>query len=279
MATAQFVQNSFDQDPAIGVEGSQARTTPSDDIGSGVASSRKLVSIAVTAVNSTLYSVTVNGTLFSFTSDGSATTAEITVGLRDAINLGAEPVTASGADTPLLIESKTDGVFGMDFSDTTPANARLTGDFVAVLSANLVATTLVAQGQQIPFGVAVCRDERSADNDAVRLPRQATDVTSTLFKGIVLADTAKTANVVSNKQVFNRNVMVPVLKHGYAYVRVEEAVNKGDQAFIRFASGAGGTQLGAFRKSADTASAAASPNCTYETTAAAAGLAIVRCDR
>jgi hypothetical protein len=59
-------------------------------------------------------------------------------------------------------------------------------------------------------------------------------------------------------------------------VRVEEAVLPGDPVFVRFAAGAGGTGLGAFRKSADTGSAAQVPNgAVYMTTASAGSLALV----
>jgi hypothetical protein len=48
-----------------------------------------------TVADSTLYTVTINGTAFTFTSDGTATNLEIALGLVTAINLGAEPVTAT----------------------------------------------------------------------------------------------------------------------------------------------------------------------------------------
>jgi hypothetical protein len=41
-----------------------------------------------------------------------------------------------------------------------------------------------------------------------------------------------------------------VLRRGSVYVQVEEAVVAHDVVFVRYAAGAGGTQLGAFRKSA-----------------------------
>jgi hypothetical protein len=48
-----------------------------------------------------------------------------------------------------------------------------------------------------------------------------------------------------------------LLRHGVVFVKVEEAVVQGDKAFVRFLTGAGGTQPGAWRKSADTATARA----------------------
>lgn len=53
-----------------------------------------------------------------------------------------------------------------------------------------------------------------------------------------------------------RAVPFNVLRRGSVWVKVEEAVVAYDIAFCRYAAGAGGTQLGAWRKSADTATAA-----------------------
>jgi hypothetical protein len=259
---AQFIQNSFTQDPAIGVAGARAYVRHSDKIRSGVHAKHKQISVAVTAVNSTLYTVTLNGVVFQFTSDASATTVEITAGLRDAINAGSEPVRASGSDTPLIVDAAVDG-----------------NDFTHAVGANLVAT-VTAAGQEIPVGVGVCMDETNTEEQAVRLPAASGDVTGFRFVGVVLNDLAKVAYAgslgVRNVQYYHQNTELPILENGVVYVTVEEAVAKGDQAFCRYASGAGGSQLGAFRKSADTATAAALPRCCFESDAVAGGLAKLR---
>lgn len=258
---AQFIQTSYTQDPAVGVAGQRSLTRFSDKIRSGVSAQTKQVSIAVTAVNSTLYTVTINGVVFSYTSDGSATTAEITAGLRDAINAGSEPVQAVGSDTPLVINA-------LDYQN----------EFSHAVGANLVAT-VTAVGQEIPVGVAVCMDETSSHDQAVRLPTASADITGFRFLGVVLNDLAKEAyggQANNRKQTYHFNTELPVLSDGEVWVVVEEAVAKGDQAFVRYASGSGGSQLGAFRKSADTATAAAAARCVYESAAAAGGLARLR---
>jgi hypothetical protein len=66
-----------------------------------------------------------------------------------------------------------------------------------------------------------------------------------------------------------------LLKRGRVYVTVEEAVTPASPVFVRFASGAGGTQKGGFRASADSATAVAWTRARYLTTAAAAGLAVL----
>jgi hypothetical protein len=56
------------------------------------------------AQNSTTYTITINGTGFPFVSDASATVAEITAGLKAAIDAGAEPVIVTDNGTDLDIE-------------------------------------------------------------------------------------------------------------------------------------------------------------------------------
>lgn len=277
---AQSIQTTFSQDPAIGVEGQITNVRESNEISSRVNTSRKLVSVAIVAADTTHYIVTINGTAFDFTSDGSATTGEIVLGLKALINAGTEPVLASGTNTPLLLESTRDSEFNADFSDTTAVNRRITGDFSHTYNGNMTATTLVAQGQEMPAGLGVCMDERSTDDQAIRLPRQSSDVTGNRFLGVLLNDLAKVAySSTYAKQTFHRNTMVPVLEHGEVFVRVEQDVSKGDGAYCRFAAGAGGTQLGAFRKDDDTASAAACAHAVFESAALSGALAKLRVSR
>lgn len=68
------------------------------------------------------------------------------------------------------------------------------------------------------------------------------------------------------------NEPMVILRKGRVKVLVEEAVNPNDPAFVRFVAGAGGTVIGAWRKSADTASASAVKGARYcQTWAVAAG--------
>lgn len=62
---------------------------------------------------------------------------------------------------------------------------------------------------------------------------------------------------------------------GQAWVTVEEAVNAQDAVYVRYDTGSGGSQKGAFRKSADTSTAAAVTGARYLTSASAGGLALV----
>jgi len=61
----------------------------------------------------------------------------------------------------------------------------------------------------------------------------------------------------NDNEKYEDEEVMPVLRHGRVWVRVENAFVAGAAAFVRFASGAGGTQLGAIRTDADTATAVA----------------------
>lgn len=67
---------------------------------------------------------------------------------------------------------------------------------------------------------------------------------------------------------------VQYLRNGYIVVITEEAVSAGDPVYVRFADGAGGTQEGACRNDADTASAGLLPRAFFVRDADA-GLALV----
>lgn len=263
---ANEIQLTFEDNPAIGFAGMIADAGPVR-VASGLSATRKLVNAVPSAVNTTVYTfdvTKVGGTIvhYSYTSDGSATVAEITAGLVALINAGTSGVIAVDNVTGFTVESTIDGPPG-DFAYASSGAGTLT------------LSVLQVHDQTVPFGVMVCRDDTHPNKQAVRLPRASADVTSGRGLGIVLADFAR----VANGQAFVANTMIPVLEQGKVFVTVEEAVLKGDDVFVRFASGSGGSQLGAFRKSADSASAVALPRATFETDAAIGGLAVVKLNR
>lgn len=135
-------------------------------------------------------------------------------------------------------------------------------------------TTALAVAASLPYGVLVVRDgtNTSGFNVAGKVPALATDVTALgSILGVSIADQARPQDPSVAAAVYPINSAVPVMRYGRIWVVVEEAVNAGDQAFARFASGAGGTQLGAFRKSADTATASAVPSAYYVSSQATIG--------
>lgn len=124
----------------------------------------------------------------------------------------------------------------------------------------------------LPAGVGVVQDTTS--DPAIKSPGASTDVTTELFIGVTVLSQAH-ENIVSGGGSYKQNDAVSVIKKGRVWVQVEEAVTPTSPVFVRYASGAGGTQLGAFRASADTASAAQLSKARYLTSASAQGFALV----
>lgn len=124
----------------------------------------------------------------------------------------------------------------------------------------------------LPFGLAVIKG--TGPND-VRAPIGASVAADLLgiiefthaYKNYDLSSPADAGVPVGG--------MVNLAKKGRYLVKVEEAVLVGDTAFVRIAAGAGGTVLGAFRKSADTATAISWTGVKFLTAAAANGLAVI----
>ncbi len=263
------VQSSYSQSPEPALAGMPAygASAPENQIDSGLCSTRKLVSVAIAnATALDVYEITINGTVFTYTADGATSTAEVTVGLKNAINAGDEPVVASGTDTPLLIE-------GTNSEDFTYADS-VTG------TGTLTETVLVTAGQEIPFGVYVCQDDRAVDDlgaadYAVRLPRLSTDITGGLRMGVALRDKAREAN--DGAASFRADTMIPVMREGACWVQVDAAVAVGGAVYVRYA--AGGNGLGSFGASAGSSERALLPGAVYRTAAGIDGLALVELNK
>lgn len=128
------------------------------------------------------------------------------------------------------------------------------------------AQVAINNGQLVSQGTA---------DDQAKLPTVSGDVTAKAL-GVAVYDPSKcTTWPAGNTVQYPIGEAVQIMRRGTAYVKVEEAVVAQDPVYVRYAAGAGGTTLGAFRKSADTATAAQLPNCMYLTSAAANGMALV----
>jgi hypothetical protein len=109
-----------------------------------------------------------------------------------------------------------------------------------------------------------------------KLPTATGEITGGKALGISTYEPLKMVSWPAGTTVpYPQGTTVPVIRKGPVWVKVEEAVVPGDPVFVRFAAGAGGTAPGAFRKSADTATAVQYPGAVYLDTAAANGLARV----
>lgn len=117
---------------------------------------------------------------------------------------------------------------------------------------------------EIKYGRMVAKV--SGDENGIKLPTSGSDV----MVGIAVRELNRaTADKYAVKEA------VAVLKRGLIWAEVEETVTADDAVFVRFATGAGGSEKGIFRNDADTASAVAVPNARFITGAVAGGFAIV----
>lgn len=116
-------------------------------------------------------------------------------------------------------------------------------------------------------------------DETVKLPTASTDITNALIAGGITRDSVSrdpnfppggTANTL-----YQIGDTVEIVRRGTVLVTVEEAVAPGDDVYVRYDTGSGGSQKGAFRSSADSTTAALLAGARYITTAAIGGLAYV----
>jgi hypothetical protein len=123
----------------------------------------------------------------------------------------------------------------------------------------------------VKIGKLLCADTTVGKvRNAAKLPVLAADVSKPAAMGIVPWDQSREGGVD-----WPTLRPTPVLRRGRIWVTAEGAVTRWTVPFVRFASGAGGTELGSFRGDADTATAALCPWALYLTDAAAGALVLV----
>jgi hypothetical protein len=241
-------QLSYTEAPAIGIPGGIVDTGIVRDIISRIVSTQKLATVLVdaTPANGT-YTITINGVEIASFAASSSTQAQVRDGLLADFVGSSAPVTAvAGGAGEILLEGTNED------ADFTLAVGGPVGD--------ISITTHVPYGQEVPFGVGLVRDERaSASGVQARLPRLAADITGGGFLGISMADTSQEYNAGG----FKDGSAVPIVHRGRVYVISESIVAEGGAVYCRYASGAGGTQLGAFRGDIDSTTAALVPNAKF----------------
>jgi hypothetical protein len=122
---------------------------------------------------------------------------------------------------------------------------------------------------EMPFGCWAMAG--AADNKALLPASSGAKIIGCLIHSHEYAQTVELGTVG-----IKRYIPGAFMRDGRIWVLTEEAVNKGDQVYARYAAGSGGSQLGASRKSADTSTAVAVPGCYYHTSTTGAGLAVVQ---
>jgi len=122
-----------------------------------------------------------------------------------------------------------------------------------------------------PYGCAVVA---GTDPDVqALLASGAADLLGVAMHSHAAENDIAAADSVLDGRMFN------VLRDGRIYVVVEEAVTPASTVFVRISAGGGGSQLGAFRASADTATALACAGARYLTSAGIAGVAVLEIDK
>lgn len=249
-------QLSYDDAPAAGLPGMLADQGLHEII-SRVLSTQKLVQVTIAGTTNGTFTIDIDGEEIASFAASSSTAAQIRDGLLADFG-GDEPVTAEASSTNQLLIEGTDeeSDFTIDVASTGTGS-------------DITATTLVAFGQEIPFGVGVVTDPRAAESGKqCRLPRLSTEITAGTFLGISLRDESREYNAGG----YADKSAVAIGKRGRFWVSVEGTVVEGAAVYCRYAAGAGGTQLGAFRADGDTSTAAAVPNAKFKTGRTGAGL-------
>jgi hypothetical protein len=119
------------------------------------------------------------------------------------------------------------------------------------------------------FGIFVTR---GTNDNQVLLPTSAADQ----MLGVVVAQQgAKSLALLATSIVIEEKESLNVMREGNIYVTTEDACVPGDQVFVRYASGAGGTQLGASRTD-DPGSEAVAVDWEFEETGAASAVVKIR---
>lgn len=125
---------------------------------------------------------------------------------------------------------------------------------------------------EMPFGIMAAF---GVTDNAALLPVGA----GAKMVGVVLHSHSYPKDIVLGMLGLKPKACLSLLRKGRCWVTVEQAVAPADPVFIRHTAGAGGTQLGAFRKDADTATATdLTKKGVYLSTAAIGGLALVEID-
>lgn len=101
--------------------------------------------------------------------------------------------------------------------------------------------------------------------EQIIVPTSAAEITGLAGQGVCMMETSKeparTAAAIAAASDYDVQDSVNIVRKGAIWVLCDDGATilPFTQAFVRFAAGGGGTELGAFREDADTASAAALP--------------------
>jgi hypothetical protein len=136
---------------------------------------------------------------------------------------------------------------------------------------NDVLSRVFENATSAPFGIAIAR---GTDPDLE--VDHAADAAGDLVGVLVHSHANEVGD--DNLNQADTGKVVNVLHEGRILVVCEDACTPADSVYVRVASGGGGTQLGAFRTDADTATARAASGMRFLTSASAGGLVLLEVD-
>jgi len=134
-------------------------------------------------------------------------------------------------------------------------------------------TGIVVESAGIKPGRLVVRD--ASGDYAAELPTGLGTLTTVVLGVSLFSQKALVNPSSSNNEIYEDEVEIPLLRHGRVWVKSENAVTPADPVFARVAAGAGGTEIGAFRTGADTATAVAWTAAKFLTSAGASGFVLL----
>lgn len=117
--------------------------------------------------------------------------------------------------------------------------------------------------QDIPFGVLLVPGTDADDQCLV--PTSAAEVTNGVALGVAMYDPSKPPEDNSSDFGWNDEESVSIKQKGRVWVRCDAAasITANSAAYVRYASGAGGTVLGVFRQNDPGSEAAALPGAVF----------------
>ena len=257
------MQTTVENSMTIGLAGQLADVNESK-IDTYVNNSKQLYLITMplgSAMPGTVHTITINGNAYSYTElGGPDTAAQIALAIIAVINAGSEPIE---------ITNNLDGTFTIMSSVTGTS-------FTCTVSSGVTAVQQIENSQTIPFGVFVTQDNELGMDNKCHLPCTAAQVHGRRGLGFSIHDHAhEQAFNNTDNDGYEAQSAISVLKEGRICVTVEEAVTPASVPYIRIASGAGGTQLGAVRASADSGTAAPLSIARFKTSASSGGIALL----
>jgi hypothetical protein len=216
------------------------------DIVSRINAAKQLWQVVVTtADNSQDFTVTLNSVAHTYTSDASATKAEISAGLKAAIDAGSVDVTVVDDLTDTL------SITNNSYDDEVTCTVTAGGGGV------LTATELIDHEDSIQFGAVVVEAEdadaaTTGKREACRLPRLATDFSNRKVQGVAIADASLVTRTSAPYGGYDAGTTVPVLRKGRIWMPVEDvaSVVVGGLVYVRHVA-TGTEQLGAIRAADD----------------------------